>query len=111
MAVDYLKLQSKALDLIQNVFGEGGQTCTLTTVDGNTAAGYIVFTTADTTDESVADVGNVSSTVRTAYVNNLTVEPCPGDTITTNSVSYRVIDSRKYKPAVTNVAYRLTLTV
>lgn len=109
MAVNYVKLRSKAESLIEDTFG--GQACTLTSLDGITATGVLVFTTSDTADESVADVGTVNSTTRTAYINDINVVPCVGDTITTESTDYRIVDVRKYRPALTNVAYRLTLTL
>lgn len=108
MALDYVKLRSKALSLITETFG--GQACTITSVDGNSQSGFIVFTTGDLADESIADVGTVQTSVRTAYINDVSSEPCVGDTVTTNSETYRIQDVRKYKPALTNVAYRLTLT-
>lgn len=107
--VDYVKLQGVATNLIQNIFGEGGQPCTVTHLDGATSAAYIVFPTTDNADESVADVGTVNSTVRVAFITVTSNEICTGDTVTHNSNDYRIRDVRKYQPATTVVAYRVTL--
>jgi hypothetical protein len=109
MALDYAKLRLKARSLITDTFG--GMSCTVTHLDGNTSSGVIIFSSTDSIDESVAEVGTVNSTSRVAYIDDVVNEVCVGDSVTANSVTYRVRDVRKYEPAFVNVAYRVTLDV
>ena len=106
--VDYVKLQGVATNLIQNIFGEGGQPCTVTHLDGATSAAYIVFPTIDIADGS-PEVGTAQTTVKVAFITVTSNEICVGDTVTHNSNDYRIRDVRKYQPATTVVAYRVTL--
>jgi hypothetical protein len=109
MALDYVKLRAKARSLITDTFG--GMNCTVNHLDGSSSSGVIIFSSTDLTDESIAEVGTVNNTVRVAYIDDVTNEVCVGDSVTANSVTYRIRDVRKYEPAFVNVAYRVTLDV
>lgn len=100
---------------IQTVIDDLGEStpCTVSHLSGNSSSGKIVFSQTDQVDASVADVGTVATTTRTAYIDySVTTEICTGDTVTANGVSYRVREVRKYEPGTSvNIAWRVTLDV
>lgn len=87
--------------------------CTITHLAGGTSSANIVFSSTDTADESIAEVGTVAATTRVAYIDyKATTEICPGDTVKANNVTYRIRDVRKYEPGTSiNIAWRVTLDV
>jgi len=97
----------KRIRTIIKDFGKGTQ-CTISHKSGGSSRGYIVFSSTDQADAST-EIGTARVTTRVAYIQDVANEIQTGDTVTALGVSYRVRESRKYEPAQTNIAFRVTL--
>lgn len=82
---------------------------TIAHLDGNQSRGKIVFSSANTTDVSIPDVGTVQGADKVAFITDVRNPICVGDSVTANSITYRVRESKEFKPATINIAWRVLL--
>lgn len=107
MGIDYAQLRTDVEAIITDL-GDSLDV-TIAHLGGGSSRGKIVFSNALTTDVSIPDVGTVQGTNRVAFINDVRTPICVGDSVTANSVTYRVREVVSYKPATINVGYRVVL--
>lgn len=104
-AFDYRDLQATATRLITKF----GTACVVTHLAGGQSRGVIVMPSRVSSDGSIPDVGTVEAKQTVGFIDNVRNAVRPGDTVVADGTTFRVRESVEYKPATTNVAYRVVL--
>lgn len=108
MAINYAQLQTDVTALIEDLGVSTKAVVAHST--GNSSKGFIVISATDITVTDDAHVSRVVGSQLTGFIQDIKNTPCPGDTVTTNNVTYKIRDVAAYNPTGRiNVAYKLTL--
>lgn len=106
MAINYEKLSKDVTVLLQDL----GTAVTITHLEDNSnSKGFVVFSSTTEEDSDASHVSTLSGTERTAFVNSVKKAICIGDTLTADSIVYRINQVTPYKPARTIVGYKLVI--